>query len=158
MGVRGILEERGEGWLRVRVGGVSLQMSVPITTVTGLGSIGEEVYLHTHLQVKDEEMVLHGFSTQQELHLFRMLLGVSGVGPKMALGLLSAREPQVLASAIAAGDIDALRAVPGLGVKSAGRIVLELKGRLAREVAEMPVPPGRDESEVVAALIALGTL
>ncbi len=156
VGVQGVLEETGEGWVRVRVGGVTLQVLAPTTTAAGLGSVGEEVYLHTHFQIKDEEAVLYGFSSRQELRLFQMLIGVSGVGPKMALGLLSAREPQVLAVAIAAGDLDTLTAVPGLGVKSAGRIVVELRSKLAREVAEMPVTPGRDDSEVVAALMALG--
>ncbi len=156
VGLRGILEATGDGWARVRMGGVSLQVSIPVTSVVGLGSVGEEVYLHTYLQVKDEQAVLYGFPNPESLRLFQMLLGVSGIGPKTALGLLSSREPQSLAAAIATGDVDALSAVSGVGRKSAGRIVVELKSKLALEVAEMPVAPGKGDNELVAALMALG--
>ena len=156
VGLRGILEATSDGWARVRIGGVSIQVLMPVTSVADLGSVGEEVYLHTYLQVKDEQAVLYGFPNPESSRLFQMLLGVSGIGPKTALGLLSSREPQSLAAAIATGDVDALSAVSGVGRKSAGRIVVELKSKLALEVAEMPVTPGKGDNELVAALMALG--
>ena len=153
--VRGVLEATGADWVQVGVGGVSLQVHVPASTIGELGPIGAGVHLHTHLVVRDDGFTLYGFSSPDALHLFQLLLGVGGIGPRLALALLSALGPYNLAAAIASGDEVALAQVSGVGRKMAGRMVLELGERLQREgvpVAAVRTPDG----EMVAALMALG--
>lgn len=154
--VRGILETAGPDWVHVRVGGVTLQVFVPANAVLRLGAPGEEVSLHTHLRLRDEQLVLFGFPDAASLSLFTLLTGVAGVGPRLGLSLLSALEPASLQLAVATGDVTALAAAPGVGRRTASRIVLELKGKIeASQLAEPGVPMDGD-SEVVAALSALG--
>ena len=93
VGVHGALEAVGPDWVNVRVGGVTLQVSVPANSVSGLGAIGSQVNLHTYLRIRDDEPVLYGFTDAAALGLFSMLTTVSGVGPRMALALLSALDP-----------------------------------------------------------------
>ena len=157
-GITGILEAKGSGWVQVRVGGsVSFQIFVPAANVEDLGNTGEEVHLHTHLYIRDDEAVLYGFSSPESLRLFQMLNGVAGIGPRMSLALLSSLGPAGLITAVATGDLDSLCRVPGVGRKSAGRLVLELKGKLEKELVEVPVPAGSgDDGDVVAALMGLG--
>ena len=155
--VSGILEDRGPGWVQVRVGGsVSFQVHVPASAVEDLGDLGSEVRLHTRLYIKDDEPVLYGFSSPEGLRLFQMLSGVGGIGPRTSLALLSFLGPQSLVNAVATADLDTLSKVPGVGRKSAGRLVLELKGKLEKEAAEVVAPVGGDDVEVVSALMALG--
>lgn len=156
-GVSGILEDRGAGWVQVRVGGgVSFQIFVPQSTVEDLGAIGDEVRLHTRLYVRDDEPVLYGFPSAETLRLFQTLNGVAGIGPRTALALLSSMGYQSLINAVASGDVDALSRAPGVGKKSAGRLVLELKGRLQGDMAPGPTQMGGEDGEVVSALMALG--
>jgi Holliday junction DNA helicase RuvA len=156
-GVTGILESKGPGWVQVRVGGsVSLQISAPASTVEELGGIGEEVHLHTRLYIKDDEAVLYGFSTPEALRLFQTLNGVSGIGPRTSLALLSALGPQSLINAVATSNLSALSRVPGVGKKSAGRLVLELKGKLEKEMSDAPVQGAGDDEDLVSALMGLG--
>ena len=157
-GITGILEARGPDWLQVRLGGsVSLQIYVPPSSIEDLGDLGEEVHLHTRLYIRDDEAVLYGFSSQEALHLFQKLNGVSGIGPRTALALLSTLDPQSVIAAVVTGDVDTLSRVPGLGKKSAGRLVLELKGKLETELAEVPARTGgAEDGDVVPALMALG--
>lgn len=153
--VRGVLEGKGADWVQVKVNGVSLQVHVPASSVGELGPVGAEVHLHTHLALRDDAFVLYGFSSGEALHLFQLLLGVSGIGPRTALALLSALGPYQLAAAIAAGDEKALSQVSGVGRKTAARIVLELAEKLQRE--GVPVGVGATpDGELVAALMALG--
>ena len=157
-GVRGILETRGPNWVQVRVGGsVSLQIFTPASTVETLGDTGEEVQLHTRLYIRDDEPVLYGFTTSEALALFQKLNGVAGVGPRTSMSLLSALGPQSLLTAVVTGDADTLSKVPGVGRKSASRLILELKGKLEKELGEVPFLAGAGEDgEVVSALMALG--
>ena len=159
-GVTGILEGRGAGSVDVRVGGsVSLQIFVPSSTLENLGNQGDVVHLHTRLYMKDDEPVLYGFASAEDLRLFQMLNGVAGVGPRMSLSLLSSLGSGALITAVAAGDVDALSRVAGVGKKSAGRLVLELKGKFAALLqpgASPPVIGSSEDSEVVLALMALG--
>lgn len=152
--IRGVLEARTGDSVIVRVGGVSFQVQVPAATLSALGPVGEEVHLHTHLQVREDGLHLYGFVTRQELELFQTLLGVMGVGPKVAQSLLSALGPDDLRGAIAAERADLLARVPGVGRKTASRLILELRGKL-----EAPPTYGggpRTEEEVLAALVGLG--
>ena len=157
-GITGVLETKGPGWAQVRVGGsISLQIFVPPSTVADLGDVGQEVHLHTQLYIRDDEAVLYGFSTSEALGLFQKLNGVGGIGPRTSLALLSSLGPQSLITAVATGDVEALSSVPGVGRKSAGRLVLELKGKLEMELAvATALAGGGDEAEVVSALMALG--
>ena len=155
VGIKGVLEAMGDGWAHLRVGGVTLQVYVPSSTVEELGMLGQEVELHTHLAMRDEEPVLHGFATPSELSLFQMLLKVSGIGPRIALALLSSLGAQALMGAIASGNEGALSQVSGVGRKSAARIVLELKERLG--LLQVDGVGATDDNQVVlSALTALG--
>ena len=156
VGVHGTLEVTGPDWVHVRVGGVTLQVSVPANTVSGLGAIGSQVTLHTHLRIRDDEPVLFGFADAAALGLFSMLTGVSGVGPRTALALLSSLDPARLQTAIVTGDTAALSMAQGVGNRTASRIVLDLKGKLEdAEFAEVAFS-GSADSQVIAALTALG--
>jgi len=153
--LRGVVEEWGADWLLVFVGGIGLKVQVPTSTVEALGRPGESVVLHTHLQVRDDGVALYGFGSGEELRLFEMLIGVSGVGPRGALSLLSALGADGLSDAVAVEDVSRLQRVPGVGQKTAGRLVLELKGKLVSKGVGPSVRGGRDD-EVVAALMGLG--
>ena len=153
------MEARGPDWVQVRVGGsVSLQIFAPTSAIEDLGNIGEEVHLHTRLYIRDDEAVLYGFPTPDALRLFQMLNGVSGIGPRTSLALLSSLGPQTLITAVATEDVSTLSRVPGVGRKSAGRLVLELKGRLEKELMETPAMATGSSGggDVVSALMALG--
>ena len=156
-GITGVLEEKGPDWVQVRIGGsVTLQISVPTSTVQNLGERGEEVHLHTRLFIRDDEAVLYGFSSAEALNMFQILCKVSGIGPRISLALLSTLGPGSLVTAVATGDLDTLSRVPGVGKKGAGRLVLELKGKLEKTFSEAPLMVGEDHGDVVAALMALG--
>jgi Holliday junction DNA helicase RuvA len=156
VGVRGILEAVGADWVHLRVGGVTLQVSVPAATIGELGLVGGEAHLFTHLNIRDDQAVLYGFTSLAALDLFLMLLGVSGVGPRRSLALLSSLGTPGLRNAIAAGDTAALGAAPGVGRRTAGRIVLELKGKVEVGDADAASAPAGDDTQVIAALLALG--
>ena len=154
--VRGVLEATGPDWVHLRVGGVTLQVSVPANAVSRLGPTGGDVSLHTHLRMRDEQPVLFGFPDAASLGLFTLLTGVAGVGPRLGLSLLSVLEPASLQLAVATGDVAALAAAPGVGRRTASRIILELKGKVdAGEFSEPGISQDGD-SEVIAALSALG--
>ena len=156
-GIRGNLEAIGPDWVTITVGGVSLQVSVPSSTIPTLGSMGTAVHLHTRLMVRDDSLVLHGFTTPEALTLFDMLIGVSGIGPRNAHSLLSAMTPEALVSAVAAEDTKALAQAPGLGQRTAARIVVELKGKLDMLWVGGSTPvAGSTADDVTEALITLG--
>ena len=158
-GISGVLEARGPDWVQVQVGGaISLHVSCPASTAQSLGDIGQRVRLHTRLYVRDDELVLYGFSSADSLRLFQMLNGVSGIGPRTSLALLSSLGPRELADAIATGDVVELSRVPGVGKKSAGRLVLELRGKLPSvEMAlDGTASASGDDPDAVEALMALG--
>ena len=156
VGVHGTLETTGPDWVHLRVGGVTLQISVPANTVSGLGALGSQVTLHTYLRIRDEEPVLYGFIDAAALGLFGMLTAVSGVGPRTALALLSTLDPSRLQTAIVTGDTAVLSSAQGVGARTASRIILDLKGKLEdAEFADVGYS-GDADSQVVAALTALG--
>ena len=156
VGVRGILAAVGPDWVHIQVGGVSLQVFVPSTAIGELGSIGDAVSLHTQLRMQNEQPVLYGFNTQNSLELFGMLNSVSGIGPRLSLALLSSLGVARIYEAISAEDVAALSDAPGVGRRTAGRIVLELKGKLADHQLESVPSQSGDDGDVVAALTALG--
>ena len=156
VGVRGVLEATGPDWVHLQVGGVTLQIFVPASAIGGLGPTGGPVHLFTHLRIRDDQLVLYGFPTFSASELFLVLMGVSGVGPRHSLSLISSLGEAGLQQAIGAGDISALSSVTGVGRRTAGRLVLELKGKL--EIEATGEVPGQvnDDADVIAALTALG--
>lgn len=153
-GLQGTLTGAGSDWVDVTVGGVTLRASVPAPTADYLGSQGGEVKLLTSLQVRDDALTLYGFVSEDARAAFQALIGVNGVGPRVALSILSGLTPEELSVAIANGDATAFKIAQGVGTKTANRIVLELKGKLDFEAGGAAVPPGNQE--VVDALTALG--
>jgi Holliday junction DNA helicase RuvA len=147
--VRGKLELIGLDSVIVEVGGVSLRVFVPVSLLSGMGEIGQEVKLYTHFYIREDQMALYGFKSSDQLELFELLLGVSGVGPKAALTLVGASDVQTVHLAISQNNVDYLKKIPGIGPKTAGRIILELKGKL---VDTSPT------SKVIAAAGATGTI
>ena len=156
VGLRGTLAAIGPDWVHIVVGGVTMQVFVPSNAIPGLGPTGSTVSLHTLLRIREEQPILYGFPDEASSHLFTLLNGVSGVGPRLALALLSSLEPGALQMAIGAGDAAALAGAPGVGRRTANRIILELRGKVEDIEGEgFAVPSGAD-SEVLAALSALG--
>ena len=154
--IRGVLEQRGVDHVVVAVGGVSLRVFAPVTTLDGLPPTGQQVRLHTSLLVREEEVHLYGFATEEGRRLFDMLIAVSSVGPRLALAVLSAMTPEQAALAIASGDADALSRAPGVGKKTAQRVILELRGRLEQEWGAAAPAAAGDGADAVTALLALG--
>ena len=160
--VNGTVAETGPNLAVIDCGGVGYACATTNYTLSQLKK-GERAKLYTHLHVREDIFELYGFSSQAELNSFRMLIGVSGVGPKAALSVLSAATPQNLALSIVTGDEKALTAAPGIGKKIAQRIILELKDKLTKEQQEIGVPtaPGigaGEKSKAVEAAAALAVL
>ena len=135
----------------VDVNGVGYLISIPMSTFDALPGVGGEVTLHTWLAVREDAMDLYGFATPEEKQLFLLLRTVSGVGPKVALAVLSSMNVQNFNSAVATGDVAALTALKGLGKKTAERIILELKGKIdpVAAAATPGVPPGSPAAQSV---------
>ena len=156
-GICGKLEFIGADWAIIHVGGVSLQVYIPTSTLSTLGATGTDVKLHTHLQLKEDSATLYGFASPDELRLFQTLIGVSGLGPRLALAMLSVMSADQLSIAIATGSTELLTQVPGIGKKMASRLVLELKDKIAAGLAASPTTHfAQENGEVMAALAALG--
>ncbi len=151
-----IAEKKGDS-LVVMVGGVGIEVFVP-SSVQASVMVGEEVRLHTHMHVREKEISLYGFATREEADIFRSLLGVSGVGPKNALSILSSMGPDALRTAVWNEDVSRLKSVPGIGAKTARKIILEMKDRIgAPEGApESFTSLGEVDAQVIEALTALG--
>lgn len=146
----------GQDSLVVDVGGVGYRVRVPRSLLQELEGAGETVTLHTHLHVRENELTLYGCSSEDQLGLFETLLGVSGIGPRSAMNILSAVPAETLREAIARGDAAALARLPGVGKRTAERLVTELKGKLG-EVGGAPLGAlSAGDAEVIAALTALG--
>jgi len=154
--LEGILEYRGVDSIIVKVGGVGIQVYVPGSTSGQLGATGDKISLYTHLHLREDNVSLYGFASDEELALFKNLISVSGVGPKAALSLLSALSPQQLAMAITGGNVEIISQVTGIGKKMAGRLVIELRGKLEREWREAALPLAPEDADAIAALTSLG--
>ena len=131
--LKGKLALKESNFAVIECAGVGYGCRTSYNTVSKLGNIGSDVMLYTHLQVRDDCVELFGFLTQQELNCFRMLTGISGVGPKAAVSILSDMDVQSFAFAVASGDSKAFTRTKGVGAKTAQRIVLELKDKISSE-------------------------
>lgn len=160
--LRGTLADKQPGRVVVDVGGVGYDVWIPLSTYYAVGDRGADVALRVHTHVREEALSLFGFATVLELDLFERLIGVNGVGPRLALAVISGIEPPALVDAVRASDVARLTGIPGVGRKTAERIVLELKDKLpaaaaADEADEAAETGGRGlRGDVVSALLNLG--
>ena len=146
-----------ESSLVVNVGGVGVRVFVPRTVLEDVGGVGRSVRLHTHLIVREQELSLYGFETEEDLQLFEVLLGVNGVGPKVALSILATLSPELLKSAIMREETAVLQRVPGIGKKTAERIMFQLRDKLDLSQVSTAVPLVSDvDADVIDFLTGLG--
>ena len=164
--VKGALAEKSGDRIVVEAGPVGLGIYVPLSVLEVLPPLGEEVKIYTYLQVREDDLSLYGFLNRQDLDMFRRLIGVNGIGPKGALGILSALSPDDLRLAILTGDAKAISKAPGVGAKTAQRLILDLKEKVSAEemlasvadTEERTSVPLMQEAgrEAATALVALG--
>ncbi len=157
--LRGTLADKRPNQVLVDVGGVGYQVHIPLSTFYALGDLHQEVTLLVHTHLREDSLALYGFLTAREKHFFELLISASGVGPSLALKILSGMSVDELVPAIRQGDLARLTRIPGVGKKTAERIVVELRDKLAAlEAPEEPVPASRTgiEADVVSALLNLG--
>src|SRR6201984_3618631 len=158
--LRGRLAEKRPNQVLVDVGGVGYLVQVPLSTFAALGELHAEVTLLIHTHVREDALSLYGFVSEREKHFFEMLLSASGVGPALALKILSGMSVEELVPAIRGSDLARLTKIPGVGRKTAERMVVELKDRLETVAAEVEKPSAASragvEADVVSALTNLG--
>ena len=155
--LHGKVESLGSEWAIINVGGIGFQVYMPTSTLSTLGAIGKEVQLYTHLHLREDNATLYGFASADELTLFQSLIGVSGLGPKLALAMLSGMRVEQLVTAIATGGADLLTVIPGIGKKVANRLILELKEKIGAGWITTPATQlAQENTDVLAALTALG--
>lgn len=166
--LRGIIIEKQPPKVLIEVGGVGYEVFMPMTCFYELPDNGQEVIVLTHFVVREDAQILYGFNQEQERELFRELIKVNGVGPKLALAILSGMSAQQFINAVEQGEIKTLVKLPGVGTKTAERLIVEMKDRLKRfaeqlspistviEASSVKKSSNQIESEAVSALIALG--
>ncbi|MCJ7605868.1 MAG: Holliday junction branch migration protein RuvA [Dehalococcoidales bacterium] len=155
--LNGKLESVGTDRAVINVGGVGFTVKLPTTSLSVLGTPGAEVKVFTHLHVREDNLSLYGFTSTEELWLFETLLGVSGLGPKLALAMISTLNPEQMTTAIATGSTDMLEMIPGIGKKVASRIILELKDKIgASWISTTETRAAGNNTDVLQALTSLG--
>ncbi|HEY9110005.1 MAG TPA: Holliday junction branch migration protein RuvA [Roseateles sp.] len=152
----GVIAEKTPPQVVIDVSGVGYEVDVPMSTFFNLGQLGERAVLLTHLTVREDAHQLFGFLTHEERATFRQLIKISGVGPKMALSLLSGLSVAELAQAVLHQEIGRLTKVPGIGKKTAERLLLELKGKLGPDLALPATVTNDAQADILQALVALG--
>ncbi|MDA1215945.1 MAG: Holliday junction branch migration protein RuvA [Chloroflexi bacterium] len=157
--LEGRLEGKGPDYALVRVGGFTLQVFVPVTDLAHIGHAGDNVHLHTQLIVREDDLLLFGFATESGSRMFGLLREVGGVGPRLALAVLSTLSPETVAAAVVAEDSATLSRTPGVGKRTGERIVLELKDKLDQKFGAVQPALAQDavdEDHALRALVALG--
>ncbi|MEZ5176009.1 MAG: Holliday junction branch migration protein RuvA [Acidimicrobiia bacterium] len=152
--LRGAIVDRGPESVILDVGGVGYTVAVTPRTLSELSALGEAAVLHTHLHVREDQLALFGFMSTEERNLFQVLLGISGVGPKVALAILATLTPTDLSRAVHSGDTSALTTVPGIGKRSAEKLMVELRPRMDIDIGSGAVSGSMSEAR--AALEGLG--
>jgi holliday junction DNA helicase RuvA len=152
----GTLLEKNPPQVLLGCQGVGYEVDVPMSTFYSLPALGEPVVLLTHFVVREDAQILFGFATAQERHTFRQLIKISGVGPRTALGILSGLSVADLAQCITLQDATRLTKVPGIGKKTAERLLLELKGKLGADIGAGSAPQSDAQADILQALLALG--
>ncbi len=145
--IKGILEIKTKGYIVVEAGGLGYKIFMPESTIAKAGNIGDKVQIHTFMRVREDDVSLYGFLTNEELRMFELLLSVSGIGAKGALGILSNITPSQFALAVISNDVAILKKVPGIGPKTAQRAILELKDKLKKD-QEIAVAEGEEASNI----------
>jgi len=154
--LQGTVTAKGDSFIIVETGGMGFKVHVPAPLLARRGIPGSQVQLYTHLHLRENEVSLYGFQTEEALSFFELLLGVSGIGPKVAIGVLSAGTVEALRRAVATGDVEYLIQMPGLGKKTAQRVILDLRGKLEAEDL-VPAPPlSPVDEDVITALASMG--
>lgn len=163
--IKGILQYKGTDFCVIDVGGVGFKIYTSYTTAANIGESGQAVTLYTYMNVKEDEISLFGFASKEELSVFTMLIGVSGVGPKVGVAVLASMSPSEFSLAVATGDFKAISKSKGVGPKLAQRIVLELKDKIRKDLKSADpekdedfesVPAGYISNDAVSALMVLG--
>lgn len=161
--IKGSLEQKSNNYVVIDVSGIGYKIFMATKAIETLGEIGEIVKVHTHYYVREDNISLYGFNTNEELRMFELLLQVSGIGAKSAIAMLSEISPSSFALAVISDDISQLVKIPGIGKKTAARIVLELKDKLKTEEAitkaeevKLSITNEEETSEAIAALQVLG--
>ena len=161
--IKGSLEQKSNNYVVIDVGGIGYKIFMATKAIETLGEIGKVVKVHTHYYVREDNISLYGFNTIEELRMFELLLQVSGIGAKSAIAMLSEISPSSFALAVISDDISQLVKIPGIGKKTAARIVLELKDKLKTEEAitkteevKLSITNEEETSEAIAALQVLG--
>jgi Holliday junction DNA helicase RuvA len=153
--VRGSVLQTGESWVIIDLGGLGIKVSVPVP-LAARARTGQALALFTHLQVREDALALFGFETPDQLGFFELLLGITGIGPKVALSLLSHFSTDALRQAVVRGAPDRLSGIPGVGKKTAEKIIFHLKDKLAGEASAGGPGWSESDTEVIAALTSLG--
>ena len=161
--IKGSLEQKSNNYVVIDVGGIGYKIFMATKAIETLGEIGKVVKVHTHYYVREDNISLYGFNTNEELRMFELLLQVSGIGAKSAIAMLSEISPSSFALAVISDDISQLVKIPGIGKKTAARIVLELKDKLKTEEAitkteevKLSITNEEETSEAIAELQVLG--
>jgi len=155
--LHGILESISGDSVVLNVSGIGFRVYLPSSTLSVLGNIGDEVSLNTHLHLREDNVTLYGFASADELRFFQTLLGVKGLGPRLALAMLSAMRLEQLTMAVATGSTELLTSIPGIGRKVADRLILELKDKVAAGLVTAPmVQSAEDNTDVLSVLVSLG--
>lgn len=155
--LRGRILEKHPTHLILEAAGVGYEVAISIPSFSGLPAEGAEVSLYIHTHVREDVLALYGFLRREEKQLFERLIGVSGIGPRLAMTVLSGIAPDALVSALRGNDLTALTRIPGVGKKTAERMVLELRDKLeGLTAAPSPAPASRMEEDVISALVNLG--
>ena len=145
--IKGILEIKTKGYIVVEAGGLGYKIFMPESTIANTGNIGDKVQIYTFMRVREDDVSLYGFLTNEELRMFELLLSVSWIGAKAALGILSNITPSQFALAVISNDVTILKKVPGIGSKTAQRAILELKDKLKKE-QEISIEEGEEVSNI----------
>jgi len=152
----GTLEYSDANSAIVKVGGIGFRVYASRYTLDQFGDVGSSISIFIHFHLRTDNVSLYGFSSKEELVLFEDLISISGIGPKVALALLSSLNPKQLVLAITSGSVEVIVQVPGIGKKVANRLIVELKGKLEKEWGEDALPLDPENAEAVAALTSLG--
>ena len=154
--VKGELAQKQIGYVVIDVGGLGYKIFMSEPSIDEIGNIGDTVKVHTYYRVSEDDISLFGFNTQEELRMFELLISVSGIGAKTAIAMLACIEPSQFAIAVISNDIDTLKKIPGVGPKSAQRIVLELKDKMKKEqqIAELTNASLEQKSKVKKIIVA----
>ena len=155
--LEGIIDAVSKDGLIVNVNGIGFKVTVTTSVLSEMGITGREVKLYTHFHVREDDMSLFGFGSLDELKLFEALISVSGLGPKTGMAMLSAMSADQVAMAIASGSVEILTTIPGIGKKTADRLILELKDKVGGVMISSPAGKAAQENaDVVSALVSLG--